>query len=579
MKPVDAAVVRRAPALRGYLVHLGGLAVVSAVLIVAQASLLAAAIAPVVVSDAGLGQQSHVLLALAGVLAARVLIGWLGARAGVRASVKVRAELRSVLLAGALRRGPAWLANEKPGELAVAATSGLDALDGYVTRYLPQLVLATVLPVVLLARVAVADLTAATILAVTLPLIPVFMVLIGYSAQAKMQSQWVLLGRLSGHFLDIVEGLPTLRVFGRAKAQVEAVRRVTDRYRRETLATLRIAFLSALVLELLATLSVALVAVSIGLRLVQGHLDLATALLVLLLAPEIYLPLRAVGMAFHASADGLESATRAVSVAADADNVAAITGAGEPATMATTATAAGKPAEPPAVSLHHVQFTYPGRTVPALDDVSLTISPGEMLALTGRSGAGKSTLFSVLLGFVRPDVGDVEVGGHSVPGGDSVSDGDSVSRERPATAWVPQQPRLPGRTVAEVLRLGDPRAGDAQLRDALADVGADFVASLDDEVGSDGTRFSTGQRRRLALARALLHVRAGARLLLLDEPSEGLDPAAEAGVAELLEHLRGTATVLLVTHSTALARLADRRVELSPAGARPTAGPRAVVQA
>ncbi len=314
MKPVDPAIVRRAPALRGYLATLGGLAVLSAALIVAQASLLAAAIAPVVVSDADLADRSGVLVALALVLAARAVVTWAGSRAGVRTSALVRAQLRAVLLQGALRRGPAWLARERPGELAVTATSGLDAMDGYVTRYLPQLVLASILPVFLLARVAFADLTAAAILAVTLPLIPVFMVLVGSAAQTRMRSQWALLGRLSGHFLDVVEGLPTLRVFHRAKAQVAVVRRVTDRYRRETMATLRIAFLSALVLELLATLSVALVAVSIGLRLVNGHLSLETALLVLLLAPEIYLPVRAVGMAFHASADGLEAATRAVSI-------------------------------------------------------------------------------------------------------------------------------------------------------------------------------------------------------------------------------------------------------------------------
>lgn len=549
MRPLDPALLRRAPALRAYLTALGVLGAASAGLILAQAVLLSSMIARAALGGAGQHELRGSLLALLAVVAARALVAWLTARAGVRASAGARAQLRSALLTGALHRGPAWLAGERPGELAVTATTGLDALDGYVTRYLPQLVLAVLVPVALLARVAWADPTSAVTMGLTLPLIPVFMVLIGTTAQQRMKSQWALLGRLSGHFLDIVEGLPTLRVFGRARAQVEAVRRVTDRYRAETMSTLRVAFLSALVLELLATLSVALVAVSIGLRLVQGRLDLQTALLVLLLAPEVYLPLRQVGMAFHACADGLEAAARAMDVAVDEPEAAPAVASG---TESAGATATARLPRPPHVRVRDLTVCYPGRDLPALGSLSFDVAPGEVVALVGPSGAGKSTVLAALLGFVPTPPGAVCVDGHH-----------PAELDRAATAWVPQRPRLPGRTVAEVVRLGSESASDAAVRRALADVGADFVRRLDEEVGEDGIGLSTGQRRRLALARALLRVRSGARLVLLDEPSEGLDAEAEAAVRTLIGELAGSATVVLVTHSAALASTADRTVPLA----------------
>ncbi len=564
MRPLDPALLRRAPALRAYLAALGVLGAASAGLILAQAVLLSAMITRAALGGAGQHELAGSLRFLLAVVAARALVAWLTARAGVRASAGARAQLRSALLAGALRRGPAWLAGERAGELALTATTGLDALDGYVTRYLPQLVLAVLVPVALLARVAWADPTSALTMGLTLPLIPVFMVLIGKTAQQRMQSQWALLGQLSGHFLDIVEGLPTLRVFGRARAQVEAVRRVTDRYRAETMSTLRIAFLSALVLELLATLSVALVAVSIGLRLVQGRLDLQTALLVLLLAPEVYLPLRQVGMAFHACADGLEAAARAMDIAVDEPDTALSTAASGTDPAASTATV--RLPLPPHVRVCDLTVRYPGRDLPALTGVSFDVAAGAVVALTGPSGIGKSTVLAALLGFVPAAPGTVCVDGHH-----------PAELDRAATAWVPQRPRLPGRTVAEVVRLGSESASDTVVRRALADVGADFVRRLDDEVGEDGIGLSTGQRRRLALARALLRVRSGARLVLLDEPSEGLDAEAEAAVRTLIGELAGSATVVLVTHSAALASIADRTVSLAvPAATRTQTHPTGV---
>ena len=309
MRPVDPRLLRYAAAARGYLVLAVATGLVAVALILAQAGLLAHALASAALGT-GAAALAGTLGLLLAVLAARALTSYGGELAALRAAAAVKSQLRRKLTAHLVRLGPAWLGGQQAGELAALSSKGLDALDPYFARFLPQLVLAVAVPVAVLIRVALADWISALIIAVTLPLIPVFTVLVGLQTRARTQRQWQLLARLGGHFLDVVQGLPTLKLFGRDQAQADVIHEVTDEYRSATMATLRIAFLSALVLELSAALATALVAVEIGLRLLAGHVSYQTALLVLLLTPEAYLPLRAVGAQFHASMEGVTAAGR-----------------------------------------------------------------------------------------------------------------------------------------------------------------------------------------------------------------------------------------------------------------------------
>jgi ATP-binding cassette subfamily C protein CydCD len=381
----------------------------------------------------------------------------------------------------------------------------------------------------------------AAIIVGTLPLIPLFMVMIGWATQSRMDRQWQLLSRLSGHFLDVVAGLPTLKVFGRAKAQADSIRRITGEYRQATMRTLRIAFVSSFALELLATLSVALVAVTIGMRLVHGDMDLYVGLVVLVLAPEAYLPLRQVGAQYHAAAEGLAAAEEIFSV------------------LETPVPASGTTEVPSdALTFEGVTVRYPGRSVDAVSDASFAVDPGETVALVGPSGSGKSTLLNALLGFVRPAEGRVRVGGVDLTDVD-------LERWRSRIAWVPQRPQLYAGTIAENVRLARPDADDTAVQRALADAGAlDFVDALPEGIGSvlgeDGAGLSAGQRQRLALARAFL---ADRPVLLLDEPTAALDGATEAEVVEAVRRLAVGRTVLLVVHRPALLAVADRVVRVT----------------
>ncbi|MGX8907187.1 thiol reductant ABC exporter subunit CydD [Streptomyces netropsis] len=556
MKPVDPRLIRYAAATRFFLAASVVLGLAGAGLVIAQAMLIAEVATGAFQHGLGTGELCTQLVLLAAVAVGRAAVSWLTELAAHRASAAVKSELRRRLLAHATRLGPSWLATRRTGELTALATRGVDALDDYFARYLPQLGLAVVVPVAVLARIVTADWVSALVIVLTLPLIPLFMVLIGWATQSRMDKQWRLLSLLSGHFLDVVAGLPTLKVFGRAKAQAESIRAITADYRRATLRTLRLAFLSSFALELLATVSVALVAVGIGLRLVHGELDLYTGLMVLVLAPEAYLPLRQVGAQYHAAAEGL----------AAADEVFAVLET-EPAPAGTRPAPDARSA---ALSVEALVVRHAGRAEPSLPEVSFDVRPGETVALVGPSGAGKTTLLNVLLGFVRPTAGRVCVGG---------ADLSSLSPEswRDQVAWVPQRPRLFAGTVAENVRLARPDATDAQVRDALRAAGAlDFVSMLhhgtDTRLGEDGAGLSAGQRQRLALARAFL---ADRPVLLLDEPTASLDGETEAAVVEAVRRLAVGRTVLLVAHRPALLSVADRVVRL-PLASGPVVHPEAV---
>ncbi|MFF3084954.1 thiol reductant ABC exporter subunit CydD [Streptomyces nojiriensis] len=554
MKPIDPRLLRYARSTRLFLGAVVALGLAGAGLVVGQAMLIAEIV--VGAFERGLDGQAlrTPLLLLAAVALGRGLIAWLTELAAHRAGAAVKSELRGRLLDRAAELGPGWLAGQRTGSLVSLATRGVDALDDYFSRYLPQLGLAVVVPVAVLARVVTEDWLSAAIIVVTLPLIPVFMILIGMATQSRMDRQWRLLSRLSGHFLDVVAGLPTLKVFGRAKAQAESIRKITDDYRRATMRTLRIAFLSSFALELLATLSVALVAVTIGMRLVHGELDLYTGLVILILAPEAYLPLRQVGAQYHAAAEGLAAAEEIFEVL-------------ETPTTGTAGTAELPGGAPLRIEIEGIAVRYEGRGEDSPRPVSLTVGPGECVALTGPSGAGKSTLLQVLLGFVTPTAGRVRVAGVDLAEL-------SPAQWRQQIAWVPQRPHLFAGTIAENVRLARGGASDADVAEALKDAGAwEFVSVLPRGVrtplGEGGVGLSAGQRQRLALARAFL---ADRPVLLLDEPTAALDGETEAGIVDAVRRLSAGRTVLLVVHRPALLAVADRVVAMA-AGDGPAGSP------
>ncbi len=518
-------------------------------LIVSQAWLLANAVAGAFVQHKDLKALQAPLVALLGVIIARALVAWAAELAASRCSAEAKSQLRAALLERVAQLGLDSSRRERTGELAILATRGIDVLDGYFSLYLPQLLLAVIVPLVVLVAVFSGDWISGVIIALTIPLIPLFMALVGASTRERMDRQLRTMQRLGGHFLDLLAGLPTLKVFGRAKAQAASIRQVSDMYRSAALSTLRVTFLSSLILELVATISVALVAVAIGLRLMSGQLDFRTALFMLVLAPEAYLPLRALGSSYHASAEGM----------AAAEQVFAVLEKPSAAHGARTAVP-----DPSAVGLvlKSICVTYPDRADPALDDVSLSIEPGETLALAGPSGCGKSTLLSVLLGFLTPDSGSVRVGDVEL----AALDPDAW---RSRLAWVPQRPHLFASSIAENVRLGRRDASEEEIWMAISVAGlANVVAKLPDGIetmlGERGAGLSAGERQRVALARAFLR---DAPLLLLDEPTANLDGQTEKEVLEAVRRLSHGRTVVLVAHRPALLAMADRVLTLGSVGA------------
>ena len=543
--PFDPRLLHYARATRAYLILSVGIGGAAAFLVIAQAWLIATVVADAFLDHRGAGSLHGPLLALLAVVAGRAFLAWAAERAAFRASASAKSDLRRAAAERVGALGPSGLERHDTGQLTVLLTTGIDALDGYFSRYLPQVFLAVIVPVAIIGVVAGTDWVSAVLIAVSVPLIPLFMALVGATTRDRTARRMRALGKLAGHFLDVVAGLPTLKVFGRAKAQARSIAEVTDRYRAATMATLRLTFLSSLVLELLATVSVALVAVAVGLRLLSGSLGFHDALFVLVLAPEAYLPLRALGTHFHASADGMKAAGEIFELLEEAD------GDGAPGGRVR--------ADGTGIVIRGLDVTYPGRRLPAVHDLDLVVQPGETVALTGPSGCGKTTVLSVVLGLRRPDAGTVRLGGVDL----SDLDLDDWRRH---VAWVPQRPHLFARTVAENIRLGIPDASDAHVAAALDAAGLTEVVrrlpqGVDTPLGEGGAGLSAGERQRLALARAFVR---NAPLLLLDEPTASLDNETEADVLAAIRELVFGRTALIVAHRPALAALADRVVALPP---------------
>jgi len=522
MRPFDPRLLRTAPAARRPVAVLAVVGILQGVATIGLAASVAALVVAVV---EGTSLRTPALW-LAGLFAVRAVLAWTSERVaawvGVEVTVALRGQLVDRWLAAPAERRPA------PDRAVTLAAQGAASVEPYAARFLPALVAGAVVPVLAIATLFWVDWLSGLIVLLTLPLLPFFAALIGRTTQAETEKRWSALASLSGHFLDVMRGLPTLVGYGRAERQVEVIGEVSQQHRVATMSTLRLAFMSSAALELLASISVAIVAVAVGLRLTHGSMTLQAGLLAILLAPEAYWPIRRVGAEFHAAADGAEAIDGILAELDAASSLAAVDG------------------QEVGVTLTDVAYTYPEATSPVLAGVHLDAGPG-LTAVTGPSGVGKSTLLELAAGLRTPTAGTVRAG---------------------RVHLVTQRPFLPAGTLRDALVLGN-GADDQAVWDALRLVGLEgFVAALPQALatplGDDGFGLSAGQRARVALARATLST---APVLLLDEPTAHLDAGSAALVHELLAGLAERRTVVVVTHRPELVELADQHVVLTRDGA------------
>lgn len=544
MRPLDPRLVRRVPEVRAYLAASACIALAQTGVIIAVAWLLTDALTSAFTGTLQVATVGW----LCGAIITRAALLWLGEWLGVRAAAATCGRLRTELFDALDRLGPAWLAQRSDASLAVTATRGLEALEPYFAKYIPSLV-ATAITVPIIALVIwIADWPSGVTIAITLPLIPIFMVLIGLATRSAQEKQFAILQQLAARFADTVQGLATLRVFGREQRAVSSIRSVAQEYRRETMKVLRLSFASGFALELLSSIAIALVAVSIGFRLLSGDLVLVTGLFVLLLVPDAFLPVRQVGVQFHAAAEGV-AATEAIFEVLDSADAA-------PELLSSRAFASGGAAKAPDFRSSGAPATVAFADVAVqrgeqtLAPVSFEAKPGTVTLLTGPSGAGKSSVFAALLGFA----------GHT----------GTITVDPPGPiAWAGQRPGLVAGTIADNVRLGTADAPSELAATALRLAGA---AELDPELelGVQGAGLSGGQAQRVAVARAIHFLLAGrASVLALDEPSAALDPETEQALWQSIRSLAdGGATVLLISHRGTAEAIADQCVRVVPSSSR-----------
>ena len=504
-------------------------------LTIGQAYLVSSTVNGVFLNGQTLAEVFHWLKLILFVITGRALLTWVNEVSANTVAVKIKTDLRERLFNHILNLGPAYTRGQRTGELTTAAVEGIEALDAYYSQYLPQLVISTLVPISILIFIFPMDLLSGIILLVTAPLIPFFMIMIGKGAEIVSKRQYETLSRLSAHFLDSLQGLTTLKLFGRGKAHAKNIEQVSNQFRDRTLEVLRITFLSALALELLATLSTAVIAVEIGFRLLYAKMEFREAFFLLILAPEFYMPLRMLGARFHAGMSGTTAAKRIFQILDTPIVISNVEGHKSHVANLQPSTFN--------VQLDNVSYTYPDETTPALENVSLQIKAGQNIALVGASGAGKTTLANLLLRFIEPTSGQLIVNQGSLSE-------ISINSWRTQIAWVPQRPHLFHDTFSANIRLGKP---DATHEEVIVAAKAahlhEFIETLPDKyetiIGESGARLSGGQAQRLALARAFLK---NAPLLILDEPTSSLDPETESLLEESTRHLMQGRTVITIAH-------------------------------
>lgn len=535
--------LRRIPPARPYLAATVVVGLLVAIVTVAQMAFLSEIVDRTFLEGGGSEQTFTLLSLLAATAVLRAGLLWVRETTAQRGAIRVKNDLRERLFAHVLHLGPAYARSERSGELATTLTEGVERLDPYFARYLPQVILSVCVPLLIAGYILPGDAASAVLLAVTAPVIPVMMVLVGSYAEEHTRRQWIALSRMGAHFLDAMQGLPTLKVFGRVASEEEKVERVSGEFRERTLKVLRFAFLSGLVLEFMTAAAIALVAVVLGVRLINGAISFQDAFLVLLLTPEFYRPLRELGVHRHAGMEGKAAAERIFEI------------------LDTPVPADGTLQENLAggleISFSGVRFAYPGRDLPALDGLTLTLPAGSRTAVVGRSGSGKSTLAGLILRFLEPDEGVISANG--VPVGDLPAE---TWREH--VALVPQRPHLFYGSVLENIRLARPDASRSEVERAAELAGAArFIRRMphgyDTQIGERGQRLSGGEAQRLAIARAFLK---DAPLLVMDEPTSSLDPESERLVKDALESLARGRTSLIVAHRLNTVRTAERIVVL-----------------
>ena len=541
VRPLDRRLLAYASAARTALGLGAVLAFAQAVCIIAFAWIVTQLVVRAIAGDR-IATLGGLLAALAAVVALRGLLLWLADLTATRGGARSIGQLRASLLAAIGRLGPSWLASRSTAEVTLTAGRGLDALDGYFARYLPQLIMTAIATPLIVVVMLVSDPTSGVIVIVTLPLIPLFMVLVGWATQAAQQRQWQTLGILSRAFLDIVNGLATLKLFGRQHRQVDRIRAISDEYRVRTMRVLRVSFLSGFVLELGASLSVALVAVEVGLRLLAGDLTLGVGLFVLLLAPEAFLPVRSIGTSYHAATEGIAAAENAF-VILDEDR----RGQDGSAAASRPAPRLDRTLAPGTVVLDSVSIDYGG--VVGMRDFSARFAPGRLTVVAGPSGAGKSSLIAAVLGFAAFE-GDIRIGvGEHPP---------AIDNPRDLIAWSGQLPGLAARTIGENVALGTDAYSERRVVSALSLAAAEELSPTT-MLGVGGAGLSGGQAQRVAVARAVYRMlERDSPVLVLDEPTSALDDQTEAELIGRLQELAAAGrTVVVVSHRAAVIEAAD----------------------
>ena len=531
-----------------YVAIVGVLGLLTAICIITQASFIAQIINKVFLLKQSLPQLQTALFILLSVLFLRAILIWIGDVATNAVSCSVKSDLRNRLFTHLFKLGPLYTKSERSGEIVNTTADGVEALDAYFIQFFPQVASTLIIPTVVLIVVFRIDIVSGVVLLITWPILPFFMALIGIQANAMTKKRWQVLSLLSAHFLDVLQGLTTLKLFGRTQLQEETIRRVSDRYGEITMKVLRVAFLSSFVMEMGATLSTGIVAVEIGLRLLYGGIAFEPAFFILLLAPEFYLPLRSLGTQFHASMESSASAERIFNIL-------------ETPAQSVQTSATDTPVE---VAIHHalafqdVHYTYPSSdeqqgNKEALRGIAFKVLPGQKVAFVGASGAGKTTIASLLLRFMEPTQGAITVDGRPIQQM-------TAQTWRKFVAWQPQNPYVFNTTIAENIRMGRADASLAEVVQAAqaADV-HELIQTLphgyDTIIGERGARLSGGQVQRLSLARAFLK---NAPILLLDEATSTLDGESEEQVFRRIDRVMKDRIVLVIAHRLNTIKNADQ---------------------